>query len=442
MSRTRSNFRKFLIAASALLILLILGAVLVATLGRPAGKLQQVTLKDGRIIELLAVTKGPAHNMPENRLRQLAHAIIPVAMKKAFGPYFGSTFGFNSEGLGLWLMCYDPVAEAYVNGVTTIVAVDEHGCEFESRGNGQTSDGYHKATIYNLPTYPRRGEAIYVRLVDSVAGTNVTVGELRLENPSFGSTFPTWRPESFPVTKTNGPVALRMNEFDPTNGQTVQILGMNGRHHNTHFEDATGNSGTSLCTNEPAWKYCTTVFRTAAGPFTTNELWTVGEIALPAPGKIVSLTATQTVSGQMITVRHFAGAGSYNFSNEVCVSASAWTPGMSGSLNTSTRYDKDRYRVSMASFGSANPFLVVEHSYLPSDMELLLIVRDGERVIATAQGASGAENSWYYPFSWTVPPNELPPDGTTLTLQIAVHQGYKFEFLVNPLHQFGRGMPR
>lgn len=444
MSRNTSKLRALLIAFSALLILLIVGAVFVASLERSKRTVQQMKLKDGRIIELLAVTKGPAHSMPENRVRKIAHAFFPVSLKKAIGPYFGATFGFNSEGLGLWLMCYDPVKATFGGrGFTKIIAVDEHGCEFESSGTGQASDGYHIATVYNLPTYPRRREAFTVRLIDSVAGTNLVVGELRVQNPSPVTDFSTWTPEEFPVTKTNGPVALRMNAFDPANGQTAQILGMNGRHHDAHFEDETGNSGVALCTNEPAWKYCTTVFRKKEGPFTTNEMWTFGELAIPTPGKIVNLEGTQMkVSGHMISVKHLAGPGSYNFSNQVCISAAPWRPGSSGSLNSSTRFDKNRNRVTTVSFGSENPFLIVEHPHLPNDLEFLLIVRDGKRIVATAQGASGADNLWYYPFSRALPPGELPEDGTTLTMEIVVHKGYRFEFFVNPLHHYGRGAPR
>jgi hypothetical protein len=437
-----TKIRKLLIGLAALLILMLLGALFAAYLRDSRRPLQSIQLKDGRVVELLAVTEGPAHSLPQNRLRQIIHGLSPVSLKRAFGPYFSATFGFNSGGLGLWLMCYDPTTDAYVTGITKVIALDEHGCEFESGSNGQTSDGFHSATICNLSTYPRRLKEFKVRLIDSGAAPRAVVGELTVQNPAFANTFPTWTPENFPVTKTNGPAAVRMNAFDAVNGQTVQILGFNGRHHDTHFEDSTGNSGTFLCTNEPAWRYCTTVFRMAAGPFATNEVWKVGDITVPAAGKIASLKGTRELSGRSITVKHLAGPGSYSFSNDVCIAVNSWKPGMSASLDTSTAYDTSGGRYTATSFGSADPFVVVEHPHLGDDVEFLLLLRDQKRVVATAHGASGANKNWYYPLAWIVPPNEKPADGTTLKMEIVIHKGYKFEFLVNPLHHFRRGMPR
>src|SRR5688500_8717637 len=154
-----------------------------------------------------------------------------------------------------------------------------------------------------------------------------------------------------------------MTAFDPAHGQTAVIVSKNGKHRDTHYEDATGNSGWSLCTNEPAWKYRTTIFRTDNATFSTNELWTLPAVGMPAPGAMVPVQLTNVLSGFPVELRYVAGPGSYTFSNDVLVTIAPWKAGMSGSLNSSS-FDSKRGKVTTVSYGSANPFVVISRPTL------------------------------------------------------------------------------
>src|SRR6187402_3272405 len=97
----------------AFALLLLLVAVVGLMLASKPQKFPSVVLKDGRVIEVLGTTLGSEHKLKESRVRNLVHALAPNSMKKMLGPNFSASFSFGGDGLGLWLMCFDPATGQY-----------------------------------------------------------------------------------------------------------------------------------------------------------------------------------------------------------------------------------------------------------------------------------------------------------------------------------------
>src|SRR5688572_16837400 len=148
----------------------------------------------------------------------------------------------------------------------------------------------------------------------------------------------TWVAEEIPITKTNGPVAMRLKKFEPGAYPEVEIVGEDSSHwrlENQDFKDPVGNSGMVLCREEPAWKFCATAFRTEHAPFASNELWRLPSRLVPGPGVLNALQLSNTIASVPVTILYFGGPGKYVFSNNVCISKVPWKPGMGGELSTS-----------------------------------------------------------------------------------------------------------
>ena len=434
-----SRILRWTLVCGVLFLILIVAAIWTAS-RRP--KPPQVTLSDGRVVEFLGVTVGVEHRRQKVGPRAFFHSFIPVAFKKAFGPSFPASFGFGKPGVAVWLMCYDPGRGTYVqNWADNVIVVDDHGCVFDHRGRGSTGDGFHHAEVFNFSAYPRRQTTFTIRFLKTVSGNETLLGEMKVQNPNRSAQYSNWVPESFPSKKTNGSVVLRMNAFDPTHGQTAVIASKNGKHRDTHYEDVTGNSGPSLCTNEPAWKYRTTIFRTDNATFSTNELWTLRPMTMPAPGTMLPLQLTNMLQGFPIEVRYVGGPGSYTFSNDVLISSAPWKPGMSASLNSSS-FDSKQGKVTTVSYGSANPFLIIARPHLGDTYELAVRLRDGDRVVARGESASGGGGKWFYDLTSLVPTQGYPAPGAPVVIDVILQEGKQFEFLVNPLHHFKYGAPR
>ena len=415
-----------LLSIAILLVLVALGI----WMGSSPSMRHQITLKDGRIVELLGVTSGSEHTLQKRGPGAFLHRLIPAPLKKAFGPDLNSTFGFgHADGIALWLMCYDPAQDAYATSwINKVIVFDEHGCGFASVGQGHTGDGYHHVTLMHLPAYPRRQPTFKARLIQSTSGQDIVLGEITLRNPG-PTEFPQWTPEPIPVTKSNGPVAVRLVKVEAGKLPSTEFIGVEGREREwtlseNRYHDATGNSGLALCTNEKAWKYEATLFRTEYASFTTNELWTLANTVLPAPGSVQPIHLTNSVSGAEISVLYLVGPGTYTFSNSVCIASARVT---TGQLNTTSGG-----RATTTTFGAANPTLILAHRHFGSDDQLLVRIRQGDQVVAFAKVASGSPGLWFHTLSWSLPQQDLPPPNTPLDLDLIVQKGKHLEFLVPP----------
>jgi hypothetical protein len=445
MSKGRTRYRKWLMIMAVGLLAVILVALVAISSGSSRPQMQEVKLKDGRTVQLAAVTMGQTHTMHTPKLRGILFAMVPDGFKRQLGPNFNASFGFQHEGIALWLMCYDPVLKQYSPGaVDRLVIVDDHGCEMKSDGHGGTSDSLHHATVVNVSNFPRDRETLTFQIFDKFAGTN-SLGEITIKNPARRSRAE-WTPQKLPGTQTNGSVAVRLNGVSPhSGGYSDRLTGGNlnlevfedGKTSTewtvteAHYEDPLGNAGDDLCRQEKAWRLKTLFMREPTATFRSHEVWKVGKVTLPAAGKFQTLTTSNTVSDVPVKLLYLCGPGSFNFSNYVCVAATPWTNGMNNVFGVTSARRFGPF-VPLTTRASHQVTLVAAHESLHPKREFMARFFERGRLVATAQGASGNGREYFYELSWLVPPEEIPPTNAVLDMEIIVQKGREFEFLVDP----------
>ena len=420
--------------AAIVMVLLVVVVVVALAFASKSQRFPPVVLKDGRMIEMLGTTLGKEHKLKTSRIRELVHALAPNPMKKMLGPNFTASFGFGADGLALWLMCFDPATGQYSGPNYMLVAVDDHGCEFEASGSGGTGDGYYSATIYNFGAFPRRQKSFLCRVVKDVNGKSEVMGEFRIENPApaIGST---WTPEALPVTKTNGSIAVRMNSYEPGAGANVTIL-ENGKLtpkwelRDIRYEDAAGNRGHALCRKETAWKYRGDLFQNHYGTFPSNEIWTLPKVTLPAPGTLATTLLTNTVSDAAVKIVYMGGPGSYVLSNDVCTTAIPWGAGMSHQVS-STGMGGPGNETKLHRIAFDKPFLVIEHPHFGSEREMMLRARRGDEVVATGRPSAGLDTRRFYELSSIVADRSWETN-SAIEIDVILQRGRPVEFLVAP----------
>ena len=419
--------------------MVLLGAIVAVTSSRSRPALQEAKLNDGRIVQVAGVTIGPPHSMHKGGLRNALYRFMPDGFKRHLGPNFSAGFGFQHKGIGLWLMCYDPALEQYVpSPFSKAVIVDEHGCEMESTGNGGASDSFHHASVLHVSNFPRDREKLTFRLYNNFSGTNA-LGEITIDNPVKAQNAD-WRPQALPIMVANKNVTAKLNRIPPQKGGIDLEFFENGAPsqewslENMSFEDMLGNAtttGSNLCRKQNAWKLKTRLMRTPFASFASNEVWEIGEVKLPSPGKSMQMSLSNSVVGVPLIVQCLNGPGSHVFSNGVCTSSSPWTNGMRETFwVTGTKYRGKH--VPLTTRASDDVTIVVTHDSLYPNRQFMMRLRHNDRVVAAARGASSDGVAYYYDLSWLVPPAEIPPANTPLRAEIIVQEGREFEFLVNP----------
>lgn len=437
MNENRSRMRKWLLIATGLVVGLVLfglGVALVSGSSRP--RMPEVRLSDGRLVQLAAVTTGQTHTVHSPKLRTMMFRFMPDGFRRQMGPSFNSSFGFRHNGIALWLLCYDPVLGKYVTGAfDKLVIVDDHGCELESAESGGTSDGFHHAAVISVANFPRNREKLTFRIVSTFGGTNI-LGEMTIDNP-IKAERANWEPQALPISVTNAGVIARLNRIPAVKAWVdLEIFerGVPSKDwslQDMYYQDPFGNAGHKLCRKEKAWKLKTRFVRRPTATFASNEVWRVGTMTVPAAGAVQALSASNTVAGVPMTLRYFLGPGSYTLSNGVCTAAIPWTNGMNTIFSVTGRERRGKY-VPITTRASNWPLLVISHESLYPERFFMARFKDGDRVVASAEGVSSDGANYYYELSWQVPPQEIPATNTPLEMEIIVQEGREFEFLVDP----------
>ena len=417
------------------LLVLIAGATLAAKRPTPV----EFKLADGRIVELIGVTTGTVHRLPSSTARDLVRRITPRRFQRALGPNFRNPMSVGSDGLALWLMCYDPSLKEYVSSswVNKIEVIDEHGCQMGAYGSGTAGDGNYTASIVFLSAYPRRQKSFDCRLINIANGKTNVLGNIPIQNPAPVSTVQL-APEPLPITRTNAPLVVRLNSISKR-GHGYTIIGdektqatWQRRYH--HFEDATGNQGDFLCRKE-TWNWVATFFRDENASFEPNEVWTFENFNSPKPGEIQTVGSTNLLANYPVKILSIGGPGTYTFSNSVCISAS---PSISGSLGWKESVTNGKTNFITTTIGSSTPFAIIEHERFRRESELMMRLRDGDKIVALVQDAQGSHPYW--PHKWQHyalvhhRPETTPwPTNKPLTLDVILQRGRKFEFPIAAL---------
>lgn len=390
-----------------------------------APKPAEVKLPDGRVIQLAGISTGATHQLPQTWRTRLS-LFAPAALKRVLGPSFEGSFGFGSDGLAAWLMCYDPAAGGFASGwIGKCVAIDEHGCEFPSKGLGATGDGYFFSQVVHFGVYPRRQETFICRMFDAQGHP---MADWTIRNPKVSET-PEWIPEKLPLHLTNGPLVLLLEGFEGSAAAArfkVLRAGLVEEFwaaDDVAFEDASGNRGPALCRHEKAWQWTGTFHRKFSAPFAPAEMTTITNVTIPAAGSVAAHSVTSQIGSVWVTNVSVAGPGRYDWSNGVLIASTPYAPGMGSSHGSSSGGAPNPWKSNWKE--SDRSFIMLPDLDIPQDAKLILRVRQESSILGVAEMGGSANETHFY---------ELPPEipAGTVDLDFIVDPGFVFKARIAP----------
>jgi hypothetical protein len=423
-------------------------------------------LSDTTQITVLGVSRGGESFPTESRWLTLARRVLPARWQHWLP---SPSSGFASGGpnsLTIWLQVQSPNT---TNTPGTAIAppwydcfcMGEDGFKFPTETHtpsgaialhptmahfyfsGNSTNPPQRQRVYGLrcDTLPRRQAKFTLRFYDITAAL---LGSLKVRNP-FPRAFPQWTPEPLPVTHSNGPLtATLVSVTNLANGNlAVQLDATNSSPHwgvpglevhaagelRREWSDATGNLGTPLPADEPAWKlelwYQENSRVGSPGAVADPLDATLGKLLLrvqvPGPGALIM---TNSFAGPDWQVRIGLAAGpgllvQTNNTNFVLYPLSTLKPVLAGG---------DRPKRTLLGISTSDPFIVIDRN--PPWLSVRAIVWAGSQQLAAL------DRDRANPLQELPGPRvldfRLPPGTNTVTLEINVTPLRRLEFLVDP----------
>ena len=411
----------------ALVIAITLGVVSVAARMRIAFRQRHLTLPDGSQVELLPfTTEKPWHRFAKRFLPHRFQNWIPSPVSMSYG--------HGSNCLTIYLRITTPTGAPLTgfNAGGCYATEDKTGFRYAPVGGWRGGGGPPGSRIYELPlqAYPRCQRDFLFHLVDTRGSP---LGNLRVPNP-VREPFPNWRPLPLPQPQTNGPVTLTLKGLEETGDISFryiepkwQISATSHAWVRAHvrqysFLDPAGNEGPTLSRSEPVWKLRALVSRGYREDFPPDEQMILTNLSIPKPGNFISLDQSGNCAGTRIKVLVLAGAGEFGMTN--------YTGRFMKAVMSSGHsiLADGNYRIE--TWGSQQPFLLVEADPLQPDDEIKFRVFDNEGRVATVnshRSEDGPNGTLIYKPSFIPPPGAL-----SVTVQIIVSRPLLFEFVINP----------
>ena len=357
------------------LILLLAFILLITQLPGPAPE-QRITLKDGSVLILREVRPGIAGPMTysdDPSLIRLARRILPVKFaRKHFGYQTSVTFPSHPELLHLF---FTYIAAAPTPGVSMVYQKFGGRLEVEDhQGNVRRVErnlqpfrgGTNNLFGLSTPIFPRRDKTFLLRCYDD---NGTLSASFTVTNPTWQATYPEWKPEPLPATKTNGTVKLTLHECSLKNDSEARVRiklessdkswlpssSMDdlmddgskkvyahqtssyipfGRYGNYEywFIDVTGNKAGRLFPNEPAWKLHLRIYRDPDAAFPTNLVWRSPLILIPPAQQCTNdLHWTNLINGISVRLLAVCGGGRLFALNDICQMEATYVLGASRS---------------------------------------------------------------------------------------------------------------
>ena len=412
-------------------VLLLMAAALVIAIVKHRPTRHSVSLPDGTVIRLEAVTYGKVHKFStakpwQNWLRQhapFARRFLPT------GNGITSSTTTQNDALVFWVSHFDPRTGVHTNDWNGVDIQDRHGCRFRVQGWGTSYDGKMSVSHFTAEAFPRREAkfSIYVRT------DGAHEAQFEIENPARGP-FPEWAVEELPATRNDAGLLITLNRLRLRGSTTPYVsteftVRQNGEptkdwdDKRVQLFDATGNMGWNfLCTNEPAWKVSARFYRVAGAQFAEEEVWRLPKMRMPTNGEGITVNQSMTLNGVQLKLLAFAGAGSFKTSNGVFLSASPSLTGNSWSMSSGV--DKGVPYV-YADVANQTPFLLMQVTGLPSDNRLLIRMKDANGKAISADDHGTSNDIHMYAFPKAAMPEEV-------TLEFMINMPRRAEFIVKP----------
>lgn len=302
-----------------------LAAVLVALL--PATmQLPSVTLGDGRILRVAAVTVGTNHvHSTEPELKRFLRRILPAGLAGRLGPKgIVATREADASVLVIWLEIppkkgTKPVR--YYPDMGRMKVHTDEGENFESHTLLRREVAGDKLLVpIMVRVYPRRAAAF--KFEGEVDGNRFT---LQIPNPDPYDAVVSALPSGIPVTNTTGSVHVVLRSAAFTNftwgpGPQMEFeFWEEGVNRTEDFgkwwmaSDVTGNRGWRVPTNEPIWMVNVSYFRVSPVPWAKSRVHQFTVTNTFAPLEKVSVDPNTLMGGVALRRVWLGGKGTYTW---------------------------------------------------------------------------------------------------------------------------------
>ncbi len=435
------------------------------------------SLPDGSFLVIEKVTYGRQHRF-EFDIEQTSQRGFPGSPS----PPGGVTEQTEKDSIVVWMTKWDSTKRKALDfdWFLRCAAVDAHGCEIDNFDKGRNAyEGFGSSsthggtgpfsrlgggpydmivTHFGLPAIRHDGKTFKLRVYDT---TDQKVAEFDVPDPTpSGGSYPEWKPEPLPATKSDGDVSLTLtglmaqsSESPRTNNgiswtetrirlntqfETKQADETTGAWSERSFRlfDALGNESSvwdcRLCQKESAWGLQVKVWRNDSASFDASETWSFAELPVPERQRVQYVNQAKTFERATLELLAVGGTGSVSYPGLV--------PGYSGGHSSSgSSYfgqGKDRRRVpykirvrdNQVTVESEVPHLLARVTRLSSDHRLSLRVKDdegGEVRLSDSLAVAPAPTLrvWFI---------DAPQKVKSLNAEFIVHLCRTFDFLVAP----------
>lgn len=391
-------------------------------------KARTAVLPNGSTVEYLGTVHGTGQFTTDKAWMKAARTYLPnVITRKLPQPVTGSC-GYDSNSVTVFVAVRPKPASVPWG---RYVALDAAGARHEA-GSGFCSFNSPSATVYGLTlrAFPRRQREFLLRLESH---DRKALADFHIPNPVKGP-FPLWQPQPLPQTQSNGPLALTLSSLRLHEGPdygyvtadwvfaSADPAWQQPRRPHPDFEDATGNAGSVLSFEEPAWKLRTFVHRERSQDFAHDEKLVVTNLSLPEPKTFYEPNVSGTCSGVSVTLEVVTAAGRLDLTNGTTF---GWYPDTGGGSGTAS---SDSLHVSH--WSQKEPFVVVKTTGMASvdQIQFDTVDEQGRRTRLSSYGSQTNPDGAVL----SAVALKLQPGVTRFDLEIRISRPLYFEFIIDP----------
>ncbi len=394
-----------------------------------------IRLQDGSTITLVGTAIGRTAFTTEKPWHKQAGRLLPARFQQWIPRPTVAHCGSYSNGLTVYVEHSGGLGGSTAWNYAAAVADD--GFQYPMQG-GSCSYGNGKRTVHGiiLPAFPRRQSEFELVLFDA---NRAPLGRLRVQNP-FRGPFPVWKADKMPAAKSNGPVVLTLLGLKEQSSRYSTYVKPERRIESPEprwkrskidrctFSDPTGNEGSILRFDEPAWKLKLELHRTQMEDFDAHERLIVTNLTVPSDGNFTALNIAAERNGIQFLINALAGPGTLCITNGTNFGILPNSSGSGSSWSTSSDG-----KTIVEEWSSAQPsFLVEITGTSPNPRINFRLTSDTGQEIPLDESSggytrAGRANTLVYHKKFTP-----PADTRRVRLDISVSRPLEVDFLIDP----------
>lgn len=464
------------------------------------------SMPDGSILRIEKVAYGrEEHIVPGGPFQKIKTSVLKFWRSKfprSRPPFAG---GMSSWWMNTVTHSNEPALYIYISrrapgkGYRSVDAqfaqvIDEDGCVFSPTQSGGFDDALLSApggaggTGYSVgwfrfEAFPRHEKNFRFRVYENQTGwvspgSKAGSAEFSIANPAFPPKTANWPVAPLPITCkqdnisfTLAQIAIKTDQVGfphPDSGlknlsTTFQTAedgqpSANWQALNQELYDSSGDFVAQqygplapLCPRESAWKLRVKFFGSEKSRAASNTVWTLANLAVPAPGQYAVIDQSRELQGVPVKVGTFGGAGDFTYSNAIALHGELHDGPIGNNSSTVASWPKNwngKRSVQKPTFSmqTRDPHLAIELGDLNDDQRLTVRAVDdqgrefyGHKVNYGSNDPESGPDSpvLHYIESWYESEGdfvilELPKDAKTVNLSFCIHTCRVAEFIFKP----------